>query len=114
MTEQPMQEAKGTYSIFKITDNRPGAKKRSYYFVTGVYTDPEDVRTRLRGIAKSKAVRGGAASVAKAMASDGEDYEDHFTVKRVAKGMGKTEALELRNKLKEKIAPKKIYNKPRE
>ena len=108
-----MQEAKGTYSIFKITDNRPGVKKKSYYFVTGVYTDPEDVRTRLRGIAKSKAVRGGAATVAKAMASDGEDYEDHFRVKRIAKGMGKTQALEMRNRLKEKIAPKKVYNEPR-
>lgn len=109
-----MQEAKGTYSIFKITNQQPGQKKKSYYFVTGVYTDPEDVKTRIRGIAKSDAVRGGAAQVSKAMAAAGEDYEEDFTVKRIAKGMGKKEALELRNKLKEKIAPKKVYNKPRE
>lgn len=108
-----MSENRGTYSIFKITNNKPGTKKKSYYFVTGVYTDPEDVRTRLRGIAKSDAVRGGAAQVAKAMAADGDDYEDHFTVKRIAKGMNKTKALEMRNRLKEKIAPKKVYNKPR-
>ena len=108
-----MQEAKGTYSIFKITNQQPGAKRKSYYFVTGVYTDPEEVKTRIRGIAKSKAVRGGAAQVSKAMANAGDDYEEDFTVKRIAKGMNKTQALELRNRLKEKIAPKKVYNKPR-
>lgn len=108
-----MQEAKGTYSIFKITNTQPGQKRKSYYFVTGVYTDPEDVKTRIRGIAKSDAVRGGAKLVSKAMAAAGDDYEEDFTVKRIAKGMGKTEALELRNKLKDKIAPKKVYNKPR-
>lgn len=108
-----MQEAKGTYSIFKITNNLPGTKKKSYYFVTGVYTDPEDVKTRIRGIAKSKAVRGGAATVSKAMAAAGDDYEEDFKVMRIAKGMDKTRALELRNKLKDKVSPKKIYNKPR-
>jgi len=109
-----IQESKGTYSIFKITNNKPGVKeKKRYYFVTGVYDDPEDVRTRIRGIAKSKAVRGGAADIASDMARDGDDYEDNFTVKRIAKGMSKENALKLRNRLKDKTPPKKQYNEPR-
>lgn len=109
-----LEKNRGSYSIFKITNKNPGNKdEKKYYFVTGVYDDPEKVRTRLRGIAKSKAVRGGAKLVAGDMAKDGEDYEDHFEVKRVAKGLSKTRALELRNKLKGKTPPKKIYNKPR-
>lgn len=102
------------YRIFKVTNEKPGVKqKKSYYFVTGVYSDPEDVKTRIRGIAKSKAVRGGAKQVAGDMAKDGDDYDDHFKVKLVAKGLSKTNALEMRNRLKDKAAPKKMYNKPR-
>lgn len=109
-----IQETKGTYSIFKITNNRPGVKeKKRYYFVTGVYDDPDKVLTRIRGIAKSKAVRGGAADIAGDMANDGEDYDSHFSVKRIAKGMSKQDALKMRNRLKEKTPPKKQYNEPR-
>ena len=103
----------GTYNIFKITDNRPGAKKKKYFFVTGVYDDPQEALTRIRGIAKSKAVRGGAHTVASAMARDGEDYEKHFRVSLVAKGLSKTDALEKRNRLKDRTPPKNIYNEPR-
>lgn len=108
-----LQEKRGLYSIFKIVNEKPGAKNKAYYFVTGVYDDPEKVKTRIRGIAKSKAIRGGAKTISSAMANDGEDYEDHFKVTRVAKGLDKTSALEMRNNLKEKLPPKKIYNKPR-
>lgn len=109
-----LEKNRGSYNIFKITNNKPGDKeKKKYYFVTGVYDDPEKVKTRLRGIAKSKAVRGGAKLVAGDMAKDGDDYTDHFAVTLVAKGLSKTRALELRNKLKTKTPPKKTYNKPR-
>ena len=104
----------GTYNIFKITNNKPGEKKKKrYYFVTGVYDDPEDVKTRIRGIAKSKQVRGGAKAIAGDMAKDGDDYEDHFTVTRIAKGLSKTNALKMRNRLKDKTPRQKTYNKPR-
>lgn len=110
-----LEKNRGSYNIFKITNDQPGDKnKKKYYFVTGVYDDPEKVKTRLRGIAKSKEVRGGAKLVAGDMAKDGDDYGDHFHVSLVAKGLSKTRALELRNKLKGKTPPKKIYNKPRE
>lgn len=108
-----MQEAKGTYSIFKVTNNQPGAKRKSYYFVTGVYTDPEDVKTRIRGIAKSKTIRGGAKAIAGDMARDGEDYEDDFTVTKISSGLSKERAEELRAKLKDKTPRQKTYNKPR-
>lgn len=104
--------ANGTYSVFKITNNKPGKKKKSYYFVTGVYDDPDKVKTRIRGIASSNAVRGGAKSVASDMARD-KNYEDHFSVKKVASGLSKKSAGELRNRLKEKTPQKKSYNEPR-
>jgi hypothetical protein len=48
------------------------------------------------------------------MAKDGDDYEQNFHVTLVAKGLSKQRALELRNKLKSKTPPKKVYNKPRD
>lgn len=105
----------GTYNVFRITNEKTGGKKKKrYYFVTGVYDDPEDVKTRIRGIAKSKTIRGGAKAVASDMARDGEDYEDHFKVVRIAKGLSKERAEALRNRLKEKTPRQKTYNKPRE
>jgi hypothetical protein len=105
---------RGNYNIFKITNEKVGGKKKKrYYFVTGVYDDPDDVRTRIRGIAKSKYVRGGAKAIAGDMAKDGEDYDDHFKVTRIAKGLSKTKALEMRNRLKDKTPRQKTYNKPR-
>ena len=104
---------KGTYNVFKITNRKGSEKQRKrYYFVTGVYDDPEDVRTRIRGIAKSKTTRGGAKGLSKDMAKDG-DYEDHFTVTRIAKGLSKERANELRNRLKDRTPRQKTYNKPR-
>jgi hypothetical protein len=109
-----MAGKKGTYNVFKITNRKGSEKQRKrYYFVTGVYDDPEDVRTRIRGIAKSKTTRGGAKGLSKDMAKDGEDYEDHFTVTRIAKGLSKERANALRARLKEKTPRQKIYNKPR-
>lgn len=108
------EKNRSSYNIFKIVNNKPGDKeKKKYFFVTGVYDDPDKVKTRLRGIAKSKAVRGGAKLVSGDMAKDGDDYDRHFDVSLVAKGLSKTRALELRNKLKTKTPPKKVYNKPR-
>lgn len=109
-----MANARGTYNVFRITNEKLGGKKKKkYYFVTGVYDDPDDVRTRIRGIAKSKYVRGGAKAISGDMARDGEDYDDNFTVTRIAKGLSKEKANELRNRLKEKTPRQKTYNKPR-
>jgi hypothetical protein len=108
-----MAGERGTYNVFRITNNKSGKKKKRYYFVTGVYDDPEDVKTRIRGIAKSKTIRGGAKAIAGDMARDGEDYDDHFTVTSVAKGLSKERAEELRARLKDKTPRQKTYNKPR-
>ena len=108
-----MAGERGTYNVFRITNEKTGKKKKRYYFVTGVYDDPEDVKTRIRGIAKSKTIRGGAKAIAGDMARDGEDYEDDFTVTRIAKGLSKERAERLRNRLKEKTPRQKTYNKPR-
>ena len=91
-----------------------GEKQRKrYYFVTGVYDDPEDVRTRIRGIAKSKTTRGGIKGLSKDMAKDGEDYVDDFSVTRIAKGLSKERANAMRSRLKDRTPKQKIYNKPR-
>ena len=103
----------GTYNVFRITNEKSGKKKKRYYFVTGVYDDPEDVKTRVRGIAKSKTIRGGAKAIAGDMARDGDKYEDDFTVTRIAKGLSKKKAEQLRNRLKDKTPRQKTYNLPR-
>ena len=103
----------GTYNVFRITNEKAGKKKKRYYFVTGVYDDPEDVKTRIRGIAKSKTIRGGAKAIAGDMARSGEGYDDAFTVTPVARGLSKERAEQLRARLKDKTPRQKTYNKPR-
>ena len=108
------KKGRSSYSVFKITNQKGSEKQRKrYYFVTGVYEDPEDVRTRIRGIARSKTTRGGAKGLSGDMARDGEDYDDNFTVTRIAKGLSKEKANELRARLKDRTPRQKIYNKPR-
>lgn len=104
---------RGTYNVFKITNQKAGKKKKRYYFVTGVYDDPEDVKTRIRGIAKSKTIRGGAKAIASDMARDGDGYEDDFTVSKIASGLSKERAEAMRAKLKDRTPRQKTYNKPR-
>jgi len=107
------QKSKG-WSIFKITNLNPKqkGKKRSYYFVTSQFTEEEDVRTRVRAMLKSSTVRGGIKTIASDMAHD-QAYENHFGVRRVAKGLSRERAMELREKLKGRTPKKMIYNKPR-
>ena len=103
------------WSIFKITNTNPKekkSKKRTYYFVTSQFTEEHDVMTRVRAMLKSSTTRGGIKAIAGDMAKDA-DYEDHFAVKRIAKGLSRERAEELRNKLKGKTPKKLIYNKPR-
>ena len=108
-----MAGQRGTYNVFRITNEKTGKKRKRYYFVTGVYDDPEDVKTRIRGIAKSKTIRGGAKTISADMARKGDDYEEDFTVTTVAKGLSKERAEALRSRLKDKTPRQKTYNKPR-
>lgn len=105
---------KNRWSIFKVTNKSPNqkSKKRSYYFVTSQYEDPEEAKTRIRAMLKSKTIRGGAKQIAGDMAHD-KDYEHHFTVKKIAKGLSRERAEEIRNRLKGKTPRKMMYNKPR-
>ena len=107
------QEPKG-WSVFKITNlkRKPG-QKRIYYFVSGQFTELDDVKTRVRAMVKSSTVRGGIKTIASDMAKD-SNYEDHFAVKRVAKGLSKERAMELRQELKGDLPQKSAYNKPRD
>jgi hypothetical protein len=104
----------GGWSIFKITNHVPNQKKekKSYYFVTSQYDDEESVRSRVRAMIKSRTVRGGIKQIAKDMRKD-SDYDRHFSVKRLAKGLSKERAMEMRQSLKSKKGKKMIYNKPR-
>ena len=39
-----LEKNRSSYNIFKITNDKPGDKnKKKYFFVTGVYDDPEKV-----------------------------------------------------------------------
>ena len=103
------------WSIYKITNMNPKDKKsrkRSYYFVTSQFDNEEDVMTRVRAMLKSKTTRGGIKAIAGDMARDSK-YEQHFRVKKVAKGLSRDTAEKMRSKLKGKTPKKLIYNKPR-
>jgi len=103
------------WSIYKITNMNPKDKrsrKRSYYFVTSQFDNEEDVMTRVRAMLKSKTTRGGIKAIAGDMARD-EDYDKHFTVKKIAKDLSRERAEELRTKYKGNTPKKLIYNKPR-
>lgn len=105
----------GKWAVFKITNKNvtDKNKKKSYYFVTSVQKTPDEVVTRIRGMIKSKTVRGGIATIARDMRKDGDDYPDHFTVKKIAKGLSRARAEEIRSKLKSKTKTNLVYNTPK-
>lgn len=110
----PVKEKKiqKTYSVFKVkNNNKSGANKdKIFYHVTKRFDNVEDVKTVVRGLLKSKTVRGGVKDVAKDMAKD-NDYEKDFEVTKVAGGLSKEAAFDLRDRLKSKTKKKAIYNK---
>lgn len=105
----------GKWSVFKITNSNPSQKnkKKSYYYISSIQKTPEDALTRVRAMIKSKTVRGGAKDIAKDLTKDGDDYHDNFRVKKIAKGLSRARAEELRSKLKSKSRTNLVYNTPK-
>jgi hypothetical protein len=106
-----MAGEKKNYSVYKIINNTPGAKRKTYYVVSSV-KDSNKVMSRIRGMKTSSTANGGAKAIANDMASKGRDYKDDFSISQIRSGMTKHDATVYRNSLK--AGSKKTYNTPRE
>lgn len=106
-----MAEEKKNYGVFKITNNMPNAKRRTYYVVSSI-ADTSRVLSRIRGMKTSSTANGGAKNIANDMAKVGKDYADKFSISKIRSGMSKRDATIYRNSLK--AGSKKTYNTPRE
>ena len=101
------------YNLYRIVNTNPGKKQNKKYFVVSSVKDEDKLRRIIRGMATSSTAKGGIKSVANDMKSSGKEYKDNFTVSTIIKGTTKERATELRNKLKAKANPAKVYNEPR-
>jgi hypothetical protein len=101
-----------TYSVFKVKNENPKGKNKDkiFYHVTKRFDNEEGVKTVVRAMLKSKTIRGGAKSIAGDMAKD-SDYKDDFSVTKIASGLSKEAAYDLRDRLKHKAKKKYLYNK---
>ena len=105
--------AEDRYKVYRVVNNLPGAKEdKKYYMISNLETD-EKVKSRIRGMVTSKTAAGGIKQVAKDMKAAGQDYKEDFSLKVMAKGMDKTAATQLRNRLTKKSPKGKVYNSPR-
>ena len=86
--------AKG-YSVFEITNTKNGKK---HYMVSSRY-DEQNILSGIRTYVNSKTVNGGAKQLAKDIAGSGKDYDEHFKVKTMGKGMSKESAEKRRAEL---------------
>ena len=92
--------AKG-YSVFEITNTKNG---RKHFMVSSTYSEDNI----LSGIRTSKSVGGGAKELAQDIKGAGKDYDEHFTVKAMGKGMSKEAAEKRRAELVTKAG--EVYN----
>lgn len=76
------------YSVFEITNTKNG---RKHFMVTSRYNE-DNILSGIRTYVDSKTVGGGAKELAKDIKNDGDDYQDHFSVKTVGKGMSRQAA----------------------
>lgn len=76
------------YSVFEITNTKNG---RKHFMVSSSYTE-ETILSGIRTYVDSKTVGGGAKALAQDIKNSGKDYDEHFTVKAVGKGMSREAA----------------------
>ena len=107
-----MAAEKRNYHVYKITNNTPGAKRRTYYIVSSIQ-DTVHLLATIRGMRTSSTANGGAKSISRDMATQGKKYKDNFSATSIRSGMTKHDATLYRNSLKSKLSPSKGYNKPR-
>lgn len=107
-----MAAEKRNYSVYKISNHTPGAKRKTYYIVSSI-KDTKHLIATVRGMRTSSTANGGAKAMANDMAAQGKDYKDNFTASAIRTGMTKHDATVYRNSLKAKLSPSKGYNKPR-
>ena len=89
ITERDKSSKSGkTYSVFEITNTKNGKK---HYMITSRYS-LENILSGDRTYVNSKTVKGGAKNLAQDIKNAGEDYDEHFRVKEVGKGMSREAA----------------------
>jgi hypothetical protein len=92
------------YSVFEITNTKNG---RKHFMVSSSYTETT-ILSGIRTYTSSKTVGGGAKALAQDIDNAGKDYDEHFTVKVVGKGMSKEAAEKRRAELVTKSG--EVYN----
>jgi hypothetical protein len=95
--------AKG-YSVFEILNTKNG---RKHFMVSSRY-DENNILSGIRTYVNSKTVGGGAKELASDIKGAGKDYDEHFTVKAMGKGMSKEAAEKRRAELVTKAG--EVYN----
>lgn len=92
------------YSVFEIINTKNGKK---HYMVSSVYT-VENILSGIRTYMNSKTVKGGAKELAQDIKGAGKDYDEHFRVREVGKGMSRQAAEARRAELVTKSG--EVYN----
>ena len=92
------------YSVFEIINTKNGKK---HYMVSSVYT-LENILSGIRTYTNSKTVNGGAKELANDLKNAGKDYDEHFRVKEVGKGMSRQAAEKRRAEMVTKSG--EVYN----
>ena len=95
--------AKG-YSVFEITNTKNG---RKHFMVSSRYNE-DNILSGIKTYVNSKTVGGGAKELAQDIDNSGKDYDEHFTVKAMGKGMSKEAAEKRRAELVTKAG--EVYN----
>jgi hypothetical protein len=108
-----MADKKDRYDVYRVLNNIPGSKKGKKYYMISNLDSEEKVASRIRGMLTSKTAAGGIKLMAKDMHKDGDDYKEDFSLTRIAKGLDKTAASQLRNRMTKKTPKGKVYNSPR-
>ena len=107
-----MLEAGATdYNVFSVENSDKKSKnwKKKFYIVS-THDNPTTLLSMIRSMAKSKTAGGASKEVGVDMNKSGKDYKEKFTVKKVASGITKEKAEDIKSKYIDRTGHAKVYN----
>ena len=106
-----LEAGSADYNVFSIENTNKKSKnwKKKFYIVS-THDEPNTLLSMMRSMAKSKTAGGASKEVGVDMQSAGKDYKEKFTVTKVASGITKDKAEDIKSRGIDRTGHSKVYN----
>ena len=99
------------YNVFPVENvNKESKNWKKKFYIVSTHDNPSTLLSMIRSMAKSKTAGGASKEVGVDMKDAGKDYKEKFTVKKVASGITKDKAEDIKSKYIDRTGHAKVYN----